>query len=200
LTLAERMGAFQAQIIQGGPTEVYIEYLGEVSQFDTQPMTVSLLKGLLTPALKDQVNFVNAPLLAKERGIKIMESKSETAHDFLNLITLKVKTESMESLLAGTLFGKFEPRIVRLNKFRLEAIPEGHMLLIISVDRPGVIGAIASTLGKHNINIERMQVGQEKDQGMNIILLTTDQILLPSVLKDVAGLPPVTSVQAVELL
>ncbi|MBI5584122.1 MAG: phosphoglycerate dehydrogenase [Deltaproteobacteria bacterium] len=200
LTLAERMGAFQAQIIQGGISEVAIEYLGEVSQFDTQPMTVSLLKGLLTPALRDVVNFVNAPLLAKERGIKITESKSETAHDFINLITLKVKTQEMESTISGTLFGKFEPRIVRLNNFRLEAVPEGHMLLITSVDRPGVIGAISATLGKHSINIERMHVGQEKDQGMNIILLTTDQILLPSVLKDVAGLPPVAAVQAVELL
>jgi D-3-phosphoglycerate dehydrogenase / 2-oxoglutarate reductase len=200
LTLAERMGAFQAQILQGAPTEVSIEYLGEVSLFDTQPMTVSLLKGLLTPALRDVVNFVNAPLLAKERGIKITESKSETANDFLNQITLKVKTQEKDSTISGTLFGKFEPRIVRLNNFRLEAVPEGHMLLITSVDRPGVIGAIATTLGKHSINIERMTVGQEKDQGMNIILLTTDQILLPSVLKDVAGLPPVVSVQAVELL
>jgi D-3-phosphoglycerate dehydrogenase len=146
------------------------------------------------------VNFVNAPLLAKERGIKITESKSETAHDFLNQITLKVKTREKDSTISGTLFGKFEPRIVRLNNFRLEALPEGHMLLITSVDRPGVIGAIATTLGKHSINIERMTVGQEKDQGMNVILLTTDQILLPSVLKDVAGLPPVVSVQAVELL
>jgi D-3-phosphoglycerate dehydrogenase len=130
---------------------------------------------------------VNAPLLAKERGIKITESKSETAHDFINLITLKVKTQEMESTISGTLFGKFEPRIVRLNNFRLEAVPEGHMLLITSVDRPGVIGAISATLGKHSINIERMHVGQEKDQGMNVILLTTDQILLPSVLKAWSG-------------
>jgi D-3-phosphoglycerate dehydrogenase len=199
LILAERLGAFQAQITEGGLTEVAIEYLGDVASFDTQPMTVSLLKGLLTPALRDAVNFVNAPLLAKERGIKVVESKSETADDFLNLITLKVKTQSMESTISGTLFGKSEPRIVRLNNFRLEALPEGHMLLITNVDRPGVIGAIATTLGKHNINIQRMHVGQEKDQGNNIILLSTDQILLPSVLKEVSGLPPVSSVQALEL-
>ena len=129
LVLAERLGTFQSQILEGGMTEVSIEYLGDVAGFDTKPMTVSVLKGLLTPSLKDVVNFVNAPILARDRGIRVIESKTDTVDDFLNLITLRVKTQKMESSISGTLFGKYEPRIVRLNKFRLEAIPEGHMLL-----------------------------------------------------------------------
>ena len=141
LVLAERiLGAFQSQILEGGMTEVAIEYLGDVAGFDTKPMTVSVLKGLLTPSMKDVVNFVNAPILAKDWGIRVIESKTDTVDDFLNLITLRVKTQGMQSSFSGTLFGKYEPRIVRLNKFRLEAIPEGHMLLIYNEDKPGVIG------------------------------------------------------------
>jgi D-3-phosphoglycerate dehydrogenase / 2-oxoglutarate reductase len=199
LVLAERLGAFQAQIIQGGMTEVSIEYLGEVAAFDIKPMTVSVLKGLLTPILKDVVNFVNAPFLARDRGIRVVESKSETVDDFLNLITLRVRTEQMESSISGTLFGKYEPRIVRLNSFRLEAMPEGHMLLIHNEDKPGVIGNIGTTLGKNKINIARMQVGQEKERGENVILLTTDQPVSVKALKDLMALPSVKKAWPLEL-
>jgi D-3-phosphoglycerate dehydrogenase / 2-oxoglutarate reductase len=199
LVLAERLGAFQTQIIDGGMTEVSIEYQGEMAGFDTKPMTVSVLKGLLTPILKDVVNFVNAPILARDRGIRVIESKTDTSDDFLNLITLRVKTQKMESSISGTLFGKYEPRIVRLNKFRLEAIPEGHMLLIQNEDKPGVIGMIGTTLGKHQINIERMQVGQEKEKGGNIILLTTGQVVSAEALKELISLPSVITARPLEL-
>ncbi len=199
LTLGERLGSFQAQIIEGPINQVTIEFRGEVAAYDTKPMTVSVLKGLLTPALKDMVNFVNAPILARERGIQVMESKTDTADDFLNLITLKVKTPHMESSVSGTLFGKYEPRIVRLNTFRLEAIPEGHMLLIQNQDKPGVIGSIGTTLGRHGINIERMQVGQEKEKGSNIILLTTDRLVPEGVLKELTALPAVIRAIPLEL-
>ena len=129
----------------------------------------------------------------------MIESKTDTADDFLNLITLRVKTQKMESSISGTLFGKYEPRIVRLNHFRLEAIPEGHMLLIHNEDKPGVIGTIGTTLGKHRINIERMQVGQEKEKGGNIILLTTDQAVSGPVLKELTSLPSVKKALLLEL-
>jgi D-3-phosphoglycerate dehydrogenase len=193
------LGAFQAQIVDGGMTEVSIDYLGDVAGFDTKPMTVSVLKGLLTPSMKDVVNFVNAPILAKDRGIRVIESKTDTVDDFLNLITLRVKTEKMESSISGTLFGKYEPRIVRLNKFRLEAIPEGHMLLVYNEDKPGVIGTIGMTLGKHKINIERMHVGQEKEKGGNVILISTDQAVSGAALKELTSLPSVTQAFPLEL-
>ncbi|MGC1401443.1 MAG: ACT domain-containing protein, partial [Thermodesulfobacteriota bacterium] len=174
-------------------------YLGEVAGYDTKPMTVSVLKGLLTPILKDVVNFVNAPILARDRGIRVIESKTDTVDDFLNLITLRVKTPKMESSISGTLFGKYEPRIVRLNKFRLEALPEGHMLLIQNEDKPGIIGNIGVTLGNNKINIERMQVGQEKERGENIILLTTDRAVSASALEELMALPSVKSALPLEL-
>ncbi len=108
-----------------------------------------------------------------------------STEDFATLIRLSVRANNEENSVAGSIFGKYEPRLVRINKFRLEAVPEGHMLFIYNTDRPGVIGAIGSTIGKHSINIARMTVGQEKERGQNIILLTTDTPLTPEALKDV---------------
>jgi D-3-phosphoglycerate dehydrogenase len=145
------------------------------------------------------VNFVNAPVIAKERGIKIVESKRSIANDFTNLITLNVKTTEEENTLSGTIFGKKEPRIVRINSFRLEAAPEGHMLLIHNVDRPGVIGSIGVTLGRYRINIARMQVGQETERGRNITLITTTSAVSEKVLTKILDLPHVVSAVPLEL-
>jgi len=199
LVLAERLGSFHAQMAKGGIQKVSIEYIGDVAEMDFTPITISLLKGLLTPILKDVVNFVNAPFIARERGIRITESKSREASDFTNLITIHVKTNKEENTISGTIFGKKEPRIVRINSFRLEAAPEGHMLLIQNIDRPGVIGNIGVTLGKRGINIARMQVGQEMERGRNIILLTTDTPVSKTVLNEILSLPYVVSALPLEL-
>lgn len=199
LTLAEALGSFQAQITGGPIDTVNIEYIGEISKMDTTPLLHSVLKGLLYPALRDEVNYVNAPSLAKARGIHVTETKIESAEDFTTQLRLTVRAGAKENLVAGTIFGKYEPRIVRINKFRLEAIPEGHMLFIYNTDRPGVIGAIGTTIGKHNINIARMTVGQEKERGQNIILLTTDTPITPECLAEIRALPHVASAEPLEL-
>lgn len=198
LVLAEKLGSFHSQMAKGGIEEVFIEYIGDVAELDSTPITISALKGLLTPIMKHAVNFVNAPIIAKERGIRVVESRS-TADDFTNLITLNIRTTKENNVVSGTIFGKKEPRIVRINSFRLEAAPEGHMLLIHNVDRPGVIGRIGVTLGRHNINIARMHVGQETEKGRNIILLTTNVPVSEKVLKKVLELPDVLSALPLEL-
>ena len=199
LTLAEALGSFQAQMTEGAISAVSIAYIGEVSGLDTKPLTHSLLKGLLYPVMHDEVNYVNAPAMAASRGIHISEEKAASAEDFANLIRLTVRANNEENTVAGTIFGKYEPRLVRINKFRLEATPEGHMLFIYNTDRPGVIGAIGSTIGKHKINIARMTVGQERERGQNIILLTTDTPLTPECLKDVRALEHVAEAIQLEL-
>ena len=197
LTLAEALGAFQAQVTEGAINSVSIAYIGEVSKLDTKPLTHSILKGLLFPVVGDEVNYVNAPSMAASRGVHISEEKVASAEDFTTLIRLTVRAGSEENVVAGTIFGKYEPRLVRINKFQLEAIPEGHMLFIYNTDRPGVIGAIGTTIGSHNINIARMHVGQEKERGQNVILLTTDTPVTPECLKDVRALVHVA--QAIQL-
>jgi D-3-phosphoglycerate dehydrogenase / 2-oxoglutarate reductase len=119
--------------------------------------------------------------------------------DFTTMIRLTVRAGMEENSVSGTIFGKYEPRLVQINKFRLEAIPEGHMLFIYNTDRPGVIGAIGSTIGSHHINIARMTVGQEKERGQNIILLTTDTPVTPECLQAVRDLPHVAMAMQLEL-
>ncbi len=197
LTLAEALGSFQAQLTEGAINSVSVAYVGEVSKLDTKPLTHSVLKGLLFPVVGDDVNYLNAPSMAASRGIKVSEEKVESAEDFSTLIRLTVRAGNEDNVVAGTIFGKYEPRLVRINKFRLEAIPEGHMLFIFNTDRPGVIGAIGTTIGRHSINIARMHVGQEKERGQNIILLTTDTPVTPECLKDLRALEHVA--QAIQL-
>ena len=199
LTLAEALGGFQAQISEGAISSVSVAYVGEVAKLDTRPLTHSLLKGLLSPAMRDEVNYVNAPAMAEARGIHISEEKAASAEDFSTLIRLTVVANNEENTVAGTIFGKYEPRLVRINKFRLEATPEGHMLFIYNNDRPGVIGAIGSAIGKHRINIARMTVGQERERGQNIILLTTDTPITPECLEDVRALEHVAEAIQLEL-
>jgi len=191
LTLAEALGSFLAQTTEGAISSVSVAYVGEVSKLDTKPLTHSILKGLLFPVMGDEVNYVNAPALAAQRGITVSEEKIEAVEDFTNLIRLTVRAGMEENMVAGTIFGKYEPRLVQINKFRLEAVPEGHMLFLYNTDRPGVIGAIGTTIGSHNINIARMTVGQEKERGQNVILLTTDTPVTPECLKAVQDLPHV---------
>lgn len=198
LTLVEQMGSFQMQIAKGGIQEVSIEYVGDVANIDTRPITVAMLKGLFAPILKHDVNYVNAPIIAKERGVKVTELKSTTTEGFTNLITLRVKTPQEENALSGTIFGKKEPRLVRINTFRLEAMLEGHMLFIYNLDQPGVIGAIGIAMGEAGLNIARMHVGQETGPGRNVILLTTNAPVSAKVLKHILKIPQVVSAQPLE--
>lgn len=198
LTLAEKMGCLLAQFPQGPIKEVAIEYEGEFNGLDLTPVTTAVLKGLLTPIVKDDVNFVNAQALAKERGIKVTEAVSKVSADFLNLITVKTISAEKTSIVSGTLFGKKDPRIVKIDKFRLEMIPSGHMALIHNIDKPGSIGEIGLTLGQHDINIGKMQVGQEEDGDRNIIFLTTDTPIPFDVVNEMNELPLVKSVTTLE--
>ncbi|MBW1771639.1 MAG: phosphoglycerate dehydrogenase [Deltaproteobacteria bacterium] len=197
--LAEKMGSIQTQLTESGIEEVQINYAGKITEYDTAALTTAMLKGLLTPILKDDVNFVNAPFIASERGIKVVESKTQTSEDFASLIMLKVKSLEGENIVSGTIFGKTLPRILRINDFYLEAIPEGHNLLIHNEDIPGVIGRIGAALGERNVNISRMQVGQEKVKKQNVILLTTDMTVKDAVLEELRSLGHVYSARRIEL-
>ena len=199
LTLAERMGCLQSQLTKGAIEEVIVKYLGDFLDLDMAPVTTAALKGLLTPILKDEVNFVNAPVIAKERGIRVIESRSAETEDFTNLITIQATGPKGSNTISGTIFGKHEPRIVRVNAFRMEVVPEGHLLFIHNLDKPGAIGSIGTVLGQHNINIGRMHVGQETDDLRNVILLVTDTPAPPEVLKELQALPLVKSVTPLEL-
>jgi D-3-phosphoglycerate dehydrogenase len=199
LGLAEKLGCVLTQITKGAIQKVSIEYVGDVSTLQTQPLTISVLKGMLTPVLGDMVNFVNVPVHVKERNISVTTSVRSEAEDFTNLISIHVKTSQAENLVAGTILGKKEPRMVRINDFRLEAAMEGHLLLIHNIDTPGTIGAIGTCLGRHKINISFMNVGQVLERGQNIIFLRTDIPVPAHVIDELLSMDNVDLVQAIEL-
>jgi len=199
MTLAEMLGSFHMQIAKGGVEEVNLEYIGDLADMTTSPITTAFLKGLFTPILQDAVNYVNAPLIAKERGIRVVGSKTSHSDDFTSLLSIRVKTTEGENILQGTVFGKKEPRLVRMNTFRLEALPAGPMLFVYNKDVPGVIGLLGTTLGENGVNISKMTVGREADRGRNVILLNTDSMISKDLLRTVTELPNIDDAMAIEL-
>ncbi len=199
LSLAERLGSFLGQVTHGAMKEVTIEYMGGVAQLDTAPITLSALKGLLEPILQHEVNYVNAPILARERGILVKDSRSEEAQDYLNLITIRVRSTAEDTLAAGTLFGKKEPRLVRFNNTSLEADIRGNLVLIYNEDVPGTFGSIGTCFGKHNINISMWKAGQIIETGENVLLLRVDNPVEEETMEDLMDLPNVNSVQLLHI-
>ncbi len=193
VSLCEKLGKVLSGLSSGALSSVEITYRGHVAEIDTAPLKTAVLMGLLFPRLRGAVNFVNAPIIAKERGIDVIEKKSETAENFLDLISVRIQIDSQTRLVAGTLFGKTEPRLVRIDDFTLEAVPEGNMLFIKSHDRPGVIGKIGSYLGTNSVNIDNMHVGQDLAHKMNLILIRTDKGLTEDALKGLNALEDVES-------
>jgi D-3-phosphoglycerate dehydrogenase len=199
LTLADRMGCLLAQLSQGPIKEILIEYTGDFDDLDLSPVTTAVLKGLMTPMIKDDVNFVNARVLAKERGVKITEARTAESKEYLNLITVRAVTDKAKNKVAGTIFGRKNPRVVNINNFRLELEPVDRFMLIHNHDKPGAIGSIGTLLGDHNINISRMRVGLEEKSDKTMIFLRTNTPIPEDVIDKMRDLPLIISVASFEL-
>jgi D-3-phosphoglycerate dehydrogenase len=199
LTLADRMGCLLAQVSPGPAKEVVIEYAGDFQDLDLSPVKTAVLKGFLTPMVKDDVNFVNAEILAKDRGIIVTESSIAETDEYVNLITVKSVSDGGTSKVAGTIFGQNDPRLVNINNFRLELHPRGRFVLIHNHDRPGAIGSIGTLLGDNQINISKMRVGQEEGGDKTMIFLRTDEIIPDDVMEKLRDLPLNITVTPFEL-
>ncbi len=179
LSLAEKIGLIHAQLIPGHIREVEIRYIGDIANAKVAPITSALLKGLLVPILQETVNYVNAACIARDRGMKVVESRAEDIEDFASLIGVKVKSDRASNAIAGTIFIKSDPRIVKINDIYVEAKPEGCMLVIHNKDVPGIIGEIGTLLGKNGINIARMSFGRD-EPGRNAISVLNIDCEVPS--------------------
>ena len=199
LDLGEKLGSFLTQISDAAIEELSIEYKGGVAEYNVSPITVSVLRGLLTPYMGEVVNFVNASIIAKDRGIRVRESKSTTAEDFASMVAITAMGKGERNYIAGALFGTKDFRIVQINDFRIEAVPEGNMLFIQNHDRPGVIGNIGAALGNSNINIATMQFSRDRSGGIAISLLHLDSIISREVMEELSQLPNIISVKHIEL-
>jgi D-3-phosphoglycerate dehydrogenase len=199
ISLAEKLGTFAAHLFEGGTTEIIIEYKGDAAEINTAPVTIAALKGFLTPILEETVNFVNAPLIAKERGIEVKEMKSSDAGDYQSMVTLRIKARDRERQFSGTLFSKKDPRIIGVDNFKVEIIPEGELLFIYNNDKPGVIGNIGTLLSKNKINISRMHFGRETPGGMAISVVSIDSMATPSIIGAIKKLPNILAVKRITL-
>ncbi len=199
ITLAEKLGGFSSQIFEGGVTEITIEYCGDASTVNTAPITIAAIKGFLNPILLETVNFVNAPVIAKERGIEVKEIKSTDEGDYQSMIALRLKAKDKVTSVAGTLFSKKDPRIVFIDDFKVEIVPEGELLFMYNNDKPGVIGNIGTLLGKSNINIARMHFGRETPGGTAISVVSIDAHASPQIIDKIRKLPNIISVKQISL-
>lgn len=172
--LAEKLGSIQSQLIEQPIKSIKIKYIGEVANLDISVITRALMKGVFNPILEEEVNYVNSMLIAAERGIRVSESKTSQITDFLNLISVEFETERKKHFIMGTLFSNKEPRIVKMDKYYVEAIPEGCMLVVSNRDVPGVVGTVGTLLAKHGINIAEMSFGRDKESGEAISLCNVD--------------------------
>ncbi|MEJ2314822.1 MAG: phosphoglycerate dehydrogenase [Nitrospirota bacterium] len=199
ITLAERLGSFASQVSEGGITEVSVEYRGEAADLNTEPVTIAAVKGLLTPILEETVNFVNAPFIAKERGIEVKEVKSAEAGDYQTLVSIRIRAGGAERSVSGTLFHRRNPRIVEVDGFPVEIIPEGTLLLMFNNDKPGVIGNIGAFLGNSGINIARMHFGRETAGGRAISVVSIDAPVTQEQAEEIRKLPNILYVRQVFL-
>ena len=198
LLLGEKLGSFLTQFFGHAMSEVQIAYSGEVADRDVHPITRAILTGLLAP-VSERVNQVNAMLIAEERGLRVTESVARAASDFASLIEVTVRGDEGESRASGALFGRFDPRLVGIDAHRLEAAPEGHMLVVRNDDQPGVVGRIGTFLGDRGINIAQLYLSRNRAGGVAMSVYQVDQELAADRLAELAGVPHVISVKQIKL-
>ena len=195
MALAERLGSLMGQLTTGSIPRISIHAEGAAADLNIKPIVAGVLAGFLR-VQSDTVNMVNAPYLAKERGMEVREIKSEKAGDYNTLIRVSVKTDAGERSVAGTLFCNSEPRLVELFGIKVEAELDGHMMYIVNEDAPGFIGRIGTLLGENAINIGTFNLGRREAGGEAVLLLSVDEPVTAQVVEQAKAVPGVKRAMA----
>jgi D-3-phosphoglycerate dehydrogenase / 2-oxoglutarate reductase len=199
MALAERLGSLVGQLAHDNLTKISIEVEGAAAELNIKPITGAVLAGLMR-RYSDTVNMVNAPFLAKERGLDIREVRHDREGDYHTLIRVSVQTEEGEKSVAGTLFGNASPRIVELFGIKIEADLAGDMLYIVNDDAPGFIGRLGSTLGEAGVNIGTFHLGRRAAGGEAVLLLSVDSPVPEPVSWQLCNLPGVRRVKTLKFV
>ncbi len=194
LILAEKVGSLQRQLAGGPLTRVEVETRGGFGSL-IKPLTVALLTGLLG----EEANYINAPALAAERGLKVTQAKGLPLMEYPNLLSCKVSWAGGSRLVAGTLFGSAEARIVQMNGFRLDGLPNGTVLVMTNTDVPGVIGRVGTLLGARGINIAEWRLGRDEPGGRALSFINLDNDVPETVLDELRALPGIAEARVVRL-
>ncbi|NIM06379.1 MAG: phosphoglycerate dehydrogenase, partial [Armatimonadetes bacterium] len=199
LELAEKIGSMHSQLLEGQLTEAELTYSGDLADTETAPLTMAFLKGLLGRSQEEPINMVNARLVADSLGLQVKETKTSAAQDYASLLSARVRTGKEEHLIAGTLFGKKEGRIVRFDDYPVDFAPSGPMLFALHYDRPGVIGAVGTLLGSNKINIAAMHVGRHRPGDFALMVLAVDSPISASLIKKIDEVEHIVSSRLVEV-
>jgi D-3-phosphoglycerate dehydrogenase len=191
LPLAERLGRLFASLVEGSLGVLEVGYEGDLADYDTRILTLSVLKGLFTGISDEPVTYVNAPQLARDHGLEVRETSCSTAVDYVNLVTLRAGDHA----LAGTIVGRRgEPRIVMVDDHTTDVPPAAHMLVVRNDDRPGMIGVVGTLLGRAGINIADMDVGRAAAAGTALMVLATTEPTPADLLDELRAVPGILSV------
>ncbi len=196
LAFAETMGRLLAQLAPARLERLTIEFSGKAADWETNLIQRAILKGLLEKAQGSEVNYVNAPVIAENLGLRVEEIKSAESEDYTELITICADAHSV----AGTFYGSLNnPRIVRINDMPVEAVPTGVLFIMRNVDRPGVVGWIGTIMGKHKINIAGMSLGRDKEGGKALTVLNLDSAPSEAVLSEIKADKDILDVKVAKL-
>jgi D-3-phosphoglycerate dehydrogenase len=185
--LAEHLGAIAAGIAEGGVRSVVASYLGRIAEHDTRVLTLAVLKGILGGTMEEPVTFVNAPMLARDRGLSVSEMRSTVSQDYVSLLSVRAETDAGPVTLEGTIVARDRERITKLDDFDIEVAPAIRMVFFNYEDRPGIIGKVGTILGEHGINIATMDVGRRGQGEEALMVLTVDTEVPGHVMDLVAG-------------
>jgi D-3-phosphoglycerate dehydrogenase len=194
VALAEKLGSFAGQLTETGIKQVQLSYEGAVAQMNTRALTSAAIAGLLRPMLQD-VNVVSAPIVAKERGIVVEETRREAEGDYESLINVAVVTDRQTRSVAGTVYADGRPRIVNIKGIRMDAEFGPSMLYVTNQDKPGFVGRFATILAAAGINIATFHLGRDNAGGNAIALVEVDGLLPADVLAQVLEIPNVQQVK-----
>jgi D-3-phosphoglycerate dehydrogenase len=196
MRLGEKIGSLQAQLTPRAPREIRIDFQGEAAEIDSRPVTASVLKGLLANVVEAPVNAVNAPIFARERGIRVVELRHRETEGFTNSIKVEFASGGKSRVIEGAVFGR-NIRLVRFEDFYLEAIPEGYILVLHNRDVPGVVGNVGTFLGKQGINIAGLELGRVEGEAISFVHV--DSPLDAKQLEQLRKLPDITGADMVRL-
>ncbi|MEO2153790.1 MAG: phosphoglycerate dehydrogenase [Aquificota bacterium] len=198
LDLAEKMGRFIVQWAGVHPREVKVEVYGDIAEH-VKPITAAVLSGILKETVDYPVNILNAPFLAKEKGIRVEEVASSDSPDFKHLVKVTVYTDQGKRSVAGSVLEGYLPRFVQIDNFKVYVEPEGILLVFENKDLPGVIGKIGNILGKFNVNIAGFKLGREKRGGRAIGILNLDEPAPEEALNLLRQIPEIISLKQIKL-
>jgi len=199
LQLAELLGNMVGQLAGGRIEALDVRLQGELATNESQPIVIAALKGLLSPALQERVNYVNAGIEAKERGIRVIETRDASARDYAGSIHLSATGPLGDRSVTGALLGAEEIRITDIDDFPVNVAPTRYMLITLHRDMPGIIGKIGSLLGSFNVNIASMQVGRKMVRGDAVMVLSIDDLLPEGILTEIVKVPGIRDAYVVDL-